>query len=746
LGWPHHSEPRRLLTLVLVSVLFVHLGWIGATFGGSKISLAELEERIDASPQVLAAVAELECQINLYEREQALSGWKVIAGVSNGTYRESTDVDRTRDFNQASVRLGLRYPLLGSRAREQLNILRAEARTWESRMRAELTARIGLNALRTHYVDLWAGMRRIQLSEAFLEGRETLEGLLAARTAQGFLLDADRQEFLTAFELALRNIANARGLRQRAFAVIDLLTRSDLSALEADAPELATPCLDEARLRARILEGHPELALHRGLVNEQMSSHRLTSGSEIDASLDLAGSASIDYPEGEPGYGLALSFNVQFPAGLAKAGEARRRSDEASLRKARFDLDVKAGQLQADASHALEQYRAAQANLSFARQRVKAARESVRERQLRADHLPGDTLEQLQRSRFQYYQTGMDLIDAEALLLHSQAALLLLEPEGCGETATAPPGDLTASVAKDDPLELHWFSWPRKPSRIAHTPPGHAAEIPGPVQGPNARAVQKRSKAVYLWESAPWLYGSLACEAAMKGFSDLDIDRILISMDRRQIDAASKSEGAGRVRELLRCAHGSGVRVELLLGEPTWILPDFRQDMLAIIHSLKDIPFDGLHLDLEPDQLDMDHYSREYLLSELIHTVQAAREVSPWPLGLSVHPRYFDPTAFKVSLGSALEAAGVAEVALMVYIADADKVARRVSPILKENPALHFSVAMSVEPELSPAESFAVQGRAALRKAMDRLAGRLTQKNFGGFVIQSWKHLEAMKP
>jgi hypothetical protein len=340
----------------------------------------------------------------------------------------------------------------------------------------------------------------------------------------------------------------------------------------------------------------------------------------------------------------------------------------------------------------------------------------------------------------------MDLIDAEALLLQARAVLLLLEPEGCGEAATAPPGDLTTSVANDDPLQVKWLSWPEKISRLAHAPPGHAAEIPGPVQGPTARAVQKRATAVYLWESAPWLDGSLTCEVAMKGFSDLDIGRILISMDRRQIDAVSKPEGARRLRELLECSSRSGVRVELLLGEPTWILPDFRQDMLAIIQSLKDFSFDGLHLDLEPDQLDMEKYSREYLLSELIRTVQVAREVTPWPLGLSVHPRYFDRSALKVSLGSALEAAGVAEVALMVYIADAEKVARRVSPILKENPALHFSVAMSVEPELSPAESFAGQGRAALRKAMDSLGRQLTQKNFGGFVIQSWKHLEAMKP
>ena len=60
--------------------------------------------------------------------------------------------------------------------------------------------------------------------------------------------------------------------------------------------------------------------------------------------------------------------------------------------------------------------------MRFARQRVKAALESLRESQLRSGYLPGDTIEKLQQSRFQYYQTSLDLIEAEGMLLQARAA------------------------------------------------------------------------------------------------------------------------------------------------------------------------------------------------------------------------------------------------------------------------------------------------------------------------------------
>jgi hypothetical protein len=338
----------------------------------------------------------------------------------------------------------------------------------------------------------------------------------------------------------------------------------------------------------------------------------------------------------------------------------------------------------------------------------------------------------------------MDLIDAEVMVFQAQAAVLKLAPEGCagvvGETGREDP---THSVVTNDPIQMNWLSWSKTISQLGPTP-AKAAGVKPPLAEGAARPIGRTG--VYLWESVPWLDGSMPFEAGVKAMSDFGIGRVLISLNKAQIHAAALTSDGGRLREFLEYARKSGLSVELLLGEPTWILPGFREDLLVIIQKLKHLPFDGLHLDLEPDQLDPKIYSREYLLAELIHTLQAAKEVSPWPVGLSVHPRYFDTRQFKVCFGCALQSMGVSEVVLMIYVADAKKVSSRASGIMKSHPALRFSVAVSVESELSPTESFSSQGRAGFQRAMDGVRKRLNQSNFAGIVIHSWKYLEAMKP
>ena len=83
--------------------------------------------------------------------------------------------------------------------------------------------------------------------------------------------------------------------------------------------------------------------------------------------------------------------------------------------------------------------------------------------------------------------------------------------------------------------------------------------------------------------------------------------------------------------------------MDLLLGEPLWILPKFRQELLGLIEEFADLPFKGIHLDLEPNQLAGEQYREIYLLRQLIRTLQAAKRVSQVPIGLSIHYRYLQP-------------------------------------------------------------------------------------------------------
>lgn len=695
------------------------------------VSLAELEQRLQEAPAVLVAAAELEQSLSRLEAEQAISGWKAFGSAGAGYAQEVVDENRTRDYTRTSARAGLRYPLLGTRRKEQVNMLTAEARTWEGRQAIELARRDSLNALRSHFISYWAAERRIDLSDAFLQGREPLERALADRRDKGMLLEADRQEFLTTFEMARRTIAAARAVQKRALATINMLTRSELpNGVRAAPPQLLEPCRDEADLKAAVLDEHPELALRRGRVEEQAGMLKLSRGGDLNANVELGGFGSADIPGMDPGYGVGVTLNMELPLGFSRAEHARDSAARAALRKSQLELNHRAAELLAEAGEAVERATAADADMRFARQRVLAALESLRENQLRSGYLPGDTIERLQQSRFQYFRTSLDLIDAEANQLLSRTALLHLAPAACAQT---PPADIVpadTSVIGRDPVHPDWLAWPKTLPPAAVT---DAGGLPSP----------RGAVGVYLWESRPWIEGRAADWEALRRFG---IVRLLVSLDAAQIKATATPTGAARLRGFLERAHGAGVSVDLLLGEPLWILPGHRQNLLRIIQQLRPFAFDGLHLDLEPDQLDANTYSREYLAAQLLHTLQAAARVSAWPLGISIHPRYLDRDTLELCLGCALAQIPVAETVLMIYRSDPQEVARRAAAIMAGNPGLRVSVALSVEPFLPPTESYASRGKAGVTEAISVLRSRLQNEGLGSVLIQSWTHFEAMNP
>jgi hypothetical protein len=717
--------------LTLAALIFMTLGAWGVSARSQTVTLEQLEGKIKAAPQVLSAVSELEQSLNTLAAQKAASGLKMQAGLSTGSFEEPLDAYTLSNFNEASATIGLSYPLLGAREKEKINILDARAKTWTNREKMELARRVALNTLRSYYALYWAGRRKIELSKTFLGGENVVEQILKERTSRGLLLDADREEFLTAFHLARRNIANARVDQIKALGIINLLTHSNFTKLSCTYPGLARPCTSPSGLRTQILNDHPEVLLRRNLVQEQGRLLGLKTYSDVDANVQLAGTATTVYPSGITGYGVAISFSMQLPAKELTAADFRRQASQASLEKSRNDLDQATGQLQIDALATLAKYRAAREDLDYQRQRLKAALESLRENELRKGYIAGDTIEKLQQSRFEYYKAAISLISAKTSLFQAQADLLQLAPQGCG--GDQPEISQTAGEieALNDAL--------RTGRPTAMNPPT------GPAPADRVVKTQDRKNAVYVWDSAPLITGGRSEKSAWESFSAFSIGRVLLSLNRQQILAAQTAQGARQLRLSLETAHKVGLRVDLLLGEPLWILPAHRQDLLDIVEQLRDFAFDGLHLDLEPDSLDTRQYSRKYLLAQLVKTLSAVHGLSPWPLSLSIHPRYFEQKEFSAYLGEALEKIPIREVTLMVYSANPEKVAHRVVPILEANPKLRFSLALSVEPELSSEQSYYSKGWPALKEAIGVLGSRLRYANFSSVIIQSWSYLKRLK-
>ena len=182
------------------------------------------------------------------------------------------------------------------------------------------------------------------------------------------------------------------------------------------------------------------------------------------------------------------------------------------------------------------------------------------------------------------------------------------------------------------------------------------------------------------------------------------------------------------------------------MGEPLWILPKFRQELLALIEEFSDLPFKGIHLDLEPNQLAGEKYNEIYLLRQLIRTLQAANRVSRVPIGLSIHYRYLEPDKTDLCFGCSLENLDLEEVTLMIYVSNPIRVAQLAGPIIKQYSNVKFSIAQSVEPILTQKESYFTKTKKEFKAKMSGLYSELNHDNFSTIFIQSWEDFERMLP
>jgi len=199
------------------------------------------------------------------------------------------------------------------------------------------------------------------------------------------------------------------------------------------------------------------------------------------------------------------------------------------------------------------------------------------------------------------------------------------------------------------------------------------------------------------------------------------------------------------LKDLLSAAERMGIRADLLLGEPTWLYPEKRKDLIRIVEKMKKFSFKGLHLDIEPDSLPDSENRRQELLGYLKDTVKEVRQASDMKLSLSIHPRYLEGGPDSLS---SLDLAGLdlEYISVMIYTTDPEKAVRRMRDIMIVNTSQYFCLAQSVERVLSPSESYFSSGEGLYRERMERIGRELSaSKGFRGLVIQAWEDLGGMK-
>ena len=688
--------------------------------------LEQLETRIELSPAAQLAERAYESTRDSLNAGRIGLGVSAFGSVGYAHNHDIIDPLHSWTYNQGVAGGGLSIPVLGSRlqledslSEQQVQLMQLDAR--RQLQRRELVAR-----LRKAYGDYWQGQRLELLARNYLQDEPTLERVVGLRTRAGLLLDADRLELLSGFSLARRDEAAGGADREVALGLMRELTGQDLDGGIAVRPLVPTACARKLDASDDWADSDPELVGLQKVVALRETNPRDNALYPVQSNVQLAYQTREDMPTGQRGGSAVLSWSFQVPVEYGSQRRLLARAAAAQLSRARLEYEIRRQELQQQRRELIVRAAVLQQTAQFAAVRLAAADAAVEERSLRAVKLEGDVAEQLQRARIQHYGAAKALVEADKAMVYWYADWARFEMAPCQPA----PGKAGPQPNEPDAMT----------AAQAATAVRAASLRTAAAQSADSAAVQAATavpanRALYLWRSAEWLRNT-ATELGERKFGEIHsagIGRLLISLDAEQMRRAI-ADPSPLVRAV-RSTHEHGFRVELLLGDPGWIRPEQRGGLLAIIDGLKSVPFDGLHLDLEPEQIDSAADKLPALLGLLAQTLAAASAASPWPLALSIHPRDLDVRVGDSSFAEVLLRLRISPT-IMVYVANPDRAVAIAEPLLGHYPQMSFSVALSLEKSLGPQQSLWSYPEDERRRRIERVETRLAAANFSGLTLQ----------
>lgn len=690
-------------------------------------ALEELELSSGSGPEVLEALAASVRDSYQEQLERQRAGGKyylnAAAGYSDEPQYDTSDNDLS--YTKLSVGAGLSFPLFGTWDKLKINRLNAAIRATDSARRTQMLKVSNLAALRKAYAVLWIEAQKIKLADAFAANRDYVAAYLGARQKKALLLPADNYEFLAAYDMAKKDRAVSNLHMVQALQVIRMDTGRKLE-LPAEVQTPSLPVFKDARPD---IESNPALAMKRDNLQKYEALADVSRRIDREGAFSVGLSGTKDIP-GNFGSGVYASITLSEPLKEAVSREDKGRlAARADLERARQEVEFTRLQVEGDAEEALAMASYAAANIKAQYSRLRAIAESVRENSMRHGAIAGDTFEKLQNSRYQYYRVAMDMLDSQLILLQSGADILnAAYPQGAAgepkEREYVVDEKLVASV-----VSPKWFS--SAGTRVNEAVPGVDFNYQPPRYS-------------YVWKAAPLLdqHRRDGVIAAMRGRGLQDI---LISFTGNEINYIKTTEGAQKLSELLQLVQGAGLKAEVSLAEPTWLLPENRQEMIAIIHLMNKFKFYGVHLDIEPDQLKGAASMRPRLTDLLVATVREAAASTMQPVSFSVHPRYLEGE-FGKTLDAGLKGIRISCIIPMIYTTNAANAASRMAALLGAHPAYNFALGQSVEKSLPSSESYFTKGMKGLKDSMTEVESRLARfQNFKGVAVQSWEDYEVLK-
>ncbi len=738
---------------------------------------------------ILQAESALEGARHELQRDSGQKGWQLTGALGYGLIRNIVDENRAISYPASQAQLGFSYPLLGASEQRQRAVDLDNGKVREKEVRLEEARHRAPLELESNYARYWGAQEAIIVLDAYLASESTLTQRLRMRQQKKLMLESKMIDLLSSYASARSDRAQLLRVREQTRSRLTLLTGRQLT--ELIARPVALPAVPDGVSKDAFAR-HPDLVALAAQSDALQAQLGNSSWYGMDAAFNVMAAANNDQRDHQTGGTAFVGFNFSAPISLFSVRREERQRLQSAIHAVQLQQRQRTEELNVEARTALDRLTQANEEMDIATQKTQAAAAAVRERQLRSNVFSEEGIEALTQQLRDYTIQAVADIDAQVKVWQANIEARGYLQAGADNIVIPKSVDSTLGTQLAEPLSViagklqgnSGQATPRTESGMADTPTMKAAmksvaiqqKVPADtfsadkaskayrmIALPQRRAARLRQvswhptaaltsassvqtapdMAVYVWNSKDLIEKNQFQPTFWNLLDRLSIRRLLLSLNAGQIrDAKAHPQS---LRDFLDNAKSKGVAVELLLGEPSWIEPSKRQNLIDLINSLRGFDFAGLHLDIEPDQL----YKQPLKHTQFdawVQTLQAAAKASPWPTAVSIHPRYFRDAPYRDwQLAKLLHDGGVHEIALMIFSSDTSKVAAVARPILADTPEMNFRIAQSVEPQLDPALSHARRRPEEFEAAMRDLQQKLsTQANADGVAVQAWADLMRM--
>jgi len=647
-----------------------------------------------------ASNAALEARYAARDQRDSESGWEMFGSANVGHYRELVTEDLRDDYYGRNAAIGVRYPLLGSLAR-RMEALRASERDVRvgQIQQGYQRARQRL-AIRSSYADWWRASQEQQLCRDVQGAARNAEEQLRTRLAGQWILPSDAELMRSEWTAVTRRCQLQDDL------LVDIRTslRSLGLTLDDSSTPVAMPLAGQPRpLEAwrTQLDSNPRMARRDAELSLAEQNRQRPWYSAIDAYFNVTQTVEQRSGAGDNGSGLSAGVTFSAPVDLLDYGTARNREGEARYQAAIQAREQEHGALLRELGKVLEQQRRNANEYVWRSERRTALERIVAERRQRTGLDAGEASLRLMQAEVDRYNAGFAQIAAWHAAWLQDAALRLFGDDSA---------DFDALLGDQ---RLRWQAVDEAPAEVAAT---------------------DWRQGVYLWHSQA-LLDPRKRDGELQALKQAGMQELNLGLDAVQVANMASTRPA--LDELLRSAHAQGFKVNLLLGDPAWIRPRERGQLLALIEQLRALPFDGLHLDLEVEQLGWPVPDQR--LHDWLATLRAAKAASPWPLHLSSHPRWFLEEARRTPcVPCEVQKMDIGPISLMIYTRNPSSSASRALQIAKRWPGLKLRLAQSVETDQPRDISWADTGQRQLQEQTTHWKQALLPAGISGIDWQSW--------